>query len=99
MDKEYEKRFRLIAKTLGLDIEIKEEKAQVVLATIGRIKPPDYATLYCPECDWEGTPLEARESPYDSGYESWQRLAGRRGRKWNCPNCGEEIWSYYDVIS
>lgn len=76
-------------------------KAQVVRAAMGSIEPPmdeQSMTALC-ECGWQGTLQDCECMSYESGGESWQRLAGRKGHHWNCPNCSETIWKYYDVIS
>jgi hypothetical protein len=73
-------------------------KAAVVRAIMGSTKPQWEMTAIC-ACGWRGTFNDIAVLRFDSGSESWEMHAGRRGYHYPCPNCGEVIWRYYNIIN
>ncbi len=86
----------------GLDYpNDRHSKAQVVRAALGSINVPmdEKTMLAICACGWRGTMESTHREEYDSGAGSWRKHAGRRGYHWNCPECGETVWKYYNEIN
>lgn len=79
-----------------------ESKANVGRALMGSIDVPlgkDAQMRAICKCGWEGTMLDCDMQAYNSGGQSWSRLAGREGTHWYCPKCRAIVWKYYHTIS
>ena len=59
---------------------------------------PD-AECGCVICEWKGTRGQTEKRWYESGGNSWQMLAGRRGWQWHCPECDFAIHSHWYMMS
>lgn len=74
-------------------------KAWVMRAVLGSVDVPynESGMMAICKCGWRGTMEVTQRENYDNG--KWSTLAGRKGYHWNCPECGETVWKYYNEIS
>ena len=97
------KRIAEMLKSIEPDLDYPNDthsKAQVMRAMMGSIDVPfdeESEMLAICDCGWRGTMLDCLWEPYDNG--AWAVHAGRKGYHWNCPDCGETVWRYYNVIN
>jgi hypothetical protein len=73
-------------------------KAAVMRAILGSVEPEWEMAVIC-KCGWRGTFNDIAVLRFDTGPESWEMRAARRGYHYPCPKCGEVIWRYYHTIN